>query len=74
LLDAGLLDELHLLVHPIAVRSGMRLFESGEPVPLTLLSSRTFSTGVLHLVYGPDHAPPEGGYEEAKAALPKTDG
>jgi dihydrofolate reductase len=74
LLDAGLLDELHLLVHPIAVRSGMRLFESGEPVPLTLLSSQTFSTGVLHLVYGPDHAPPEGGYEEAKAALPKTDG
>jgi dihydrofolate reductase len=74
LLDAGLLDELHLLVHPIALRSGMRLFESGEPVPLTLLSSRTFSTGVLHLVYGPDHAPPEGGYEEAKAALPKTDG
>ena len=24
LLDAGLLDELHLLVHPIAVRSGLR--------------------------------------------------
>src|ERR687897_3162893 len=26
LLAAGLLDELHLLVHPIAVRKGMRLF------------------------------------------------
>ena len=30
LLAAGLLDELHLLVHPIAVRNGMRLFEEGE--------------------------------------------
>src|SRR5512132_2252758 len=54
LLAAGLLDELHLLVHPIAVRSGMRLFEDGEtPIPLTLLSSETFTTGVLDLVYGP---------------------
>lgn len=30
LLAAGLLDELHLLVHPIAVRTGMRLFDEGE--------------------------------------------
>src|SRR5215213_782456 len=30
LLAAGLLDELHLLVHPIAVRKGMRLIDEGE--------------------------------------------
>src|SRR5512132_344273 len=54
LLAAGLLDELHLLVHPIAVRKGMRLFDEGEPaIPLRLLSSETFTTGVLDLVYGP---------------------
>ena len=54
LLAAGLLDELHLLVHPIAVRKGMRLFDEGEtPIPLTLISSETFKTGVLNLVYGP---------------------
>src|SRR4029453_2088506 len=54
LLAAGLLDELHLLLHPIAVRKGMRLFDEGEtPVPLTLISSETFSTGVLNLVYAP---------------------
>jgi dihydrofolate reductase len=54
LLAAGLLDELRLLVHPIAVRKGMRLFDEGEtPIPLKLLSSETFSTGVLNLVYGP---------------------
>jgi dihydrofolate reductase len=53
LLAAGLLDELHLLVHPIAVRKGMRLFDEGETIPLTLISSETFKTGVLNLVYGP---------------------
>jgi dihydrofolate reductase len=54
LLAAGLLDELHLLVHPIAVRKGMRLFDEGDRrVPLKLISSEAFSTGVLNLVYGP---------------------
>ena len=54
LMSAGLLDELHLLVHPIAVRKGIRLFDEGEsPIPLTLISSATFETGVLDLVYGP---------------------
>jgi dihydrofolate reductase len=54
LLAAGLLDELHLLVHPIAVRKGMRLFdENDESIPLALTSSTAFKTGVLYLVYGP---------------------
>jgi dihydrofolate reductase len=54
LIAAGLLDELHLLMHPIAVRKGMRLFDEGETtIPLRLLSSETFTTGVLNLVYGP---------------------
>jgi dihydrofolate reductase len=71
LLAAGLLDELHLLLHPIAVRKGMRLFDEGEPIPLRLLSSETFQTGVLNLVYAPDDSPREGGYEEARAQLPQ---
>jgi dihydrofolate reductase len=73
LLAAGLLDELHLLVHPIAVGHGIRLFDEGETIPLRLLSSETFQTGVLYLVYGPDDAPPTGGYEEAKATLPQAE-
>jgi dihydrofolate reductase len=73
LLAAGLLDELHLLLHPIAVRKGMRLFDEGEPVvPLTLLSSQAFTTGVLNLVYAPAASAGSGGYEEAKAHLPHT--
>ena len=70
LLAAGLLDELRLLVHPIAVRKGMRLFDEGErPIPLRLLSSETFSTGVLSLVYGPAEPTGDATYEDAKAHL-----
>ena len=70
LLEAGLVDELHLFVHPATAGSGLRLFEDGTPpMNLELLSSKAFATGVLHLVYGPDPNPPTGGYEEAKQAL-----
>jgi dihydrofolate reductase len=73
LLAAGLLDELHLLVHPIAVRKGMRLFDEGDTrIPLTLLSSQAFKTGVLNLVYGPAESPGDATYEDAKAHLPQT--
>ncbi|WP_280252664.1 dihydrofolate reductase family protein [Nocardia abscessus] len=73
LLAAGLLDELHLLVHPIAVGKGERLFQDGAPtVPLRLLSSETFDTGVLHLVYTRDEAAPAGDYEDAKAHLSQS--
>lgn len=51
LLREGLLDELHLLVHPIVVGNGKRLFDDGPQVPLRLTGSQTFSTGVLHLTY-----------------------
>jgi dihydrofolate reductase len=74
LLAAGLLDELHLLLHPIAVRKGMRLFDEGEPsIPLTLVSSQTFTTGVLNLVYAPAGSPGTGGYQDAKVHLPQTE-
>lgn len=54
LLRDQLLDELRLLVHPIVVGGGKRLFPEGsEPVALTLVDSKVFSTGVLSLVYAP---------------------
>jgi dihydrofolate reductase len=52
LLPTGLIDQLHLMVHPIAARTGFRLFDEGEPpIPLKLVSSHAFETGVLNLVY-----------------------
>jgi dihydrofolate reductase len=70
LLSAGLLDELHLFVHPVLAGTGLRLFEAdGAQIPLRLLSSQSFATGVVYLVYGPDPDPPTGGYEQAKESL-----
>src|SRR3569833_3195779 len=45
LLADGLIDELHLLVHPIVVGHGKKLFADGATVPLRLVSSATFKTG-----------------------------
>jgi dihydrofolate reductase len=53
LLEEGLIDELHLLVHPVVVGHGKKLFADGAKVPLKLVSATTFTTGVLHLVYAP---------------------
>jgi dihydrofolate reductase len=72
LLDAGLLDELHLFVHPATAGTGLKLFEKGGPARhLKLISSQTFSTGVVYLVYAPDPNPPTGSYDEAKESLPQ---
>jgi dihydrofolate reductase len=59
LLRDGLIDELRLLVHPIVVGSGKRLFDDGAQVPLKLIDAQTFSTGVLALTYGPADKPAE---------------
>jgi dihydrofolate reductase len=54
LLHAGLVDELRLMIHPIVLGSGRRLFENGSgQTPLELVESQTFSTGVLNLTYQP---------------------
>jgi dihydrofolate reductase len=54
LLAEGLLDELNLLVHPLVVGTGARLFPDGTPTqPLQLAESTAFGSGVLHLVYRP---------------------
>jgi dihydrofolate reductase len=52
LLREGLLDELHLFVFPLVAGSGQRLFTgSGDKLPLKLLDSATFGSGVVHSVY-----------------------
>ena len=54
LLADGLVDELHLLMYPIVLGSGAKLFPDGAPrTPLALAGSEAFSNGVLHLTYSP---------------------
>jgi dihydrofolate reductase len=52
LLQDDLLDELTLMVHPIVLGRGKRLFEEGgDQKALELVDSKTFSTGVVVLTY-----------------------
>ena len=61
LLKDGLIDELRLMVHPVVVGSGKRLFEEGgEQIALELVDSKTFSTGVVYLTYAPAGKEAEG--------------
>jgi dihydrofolate reductase len=53
LLADGLLDELRLLIHPIAVGHGQRLFEDTPTHPLRLVHHEAFRTGVLNVAYAP---------------------
>ena len=54
LINNDLLDELNLLVHPIIVGSGKRLFtDDSERKALALANVETLKTGVLSLTYTP---------------------
>ncbi len=50
----GLVDHLHLLVYPLALGEGLRLFPEGAPITkLALADSRSFPNGVQYLHYTP---------------------
>ncbi|BBN96143.1 hypothetical protein DEIGR_100402 [Deinococcus grandis] len=53
LLRRGLVDELRLMVFPLVLGRGKRIFDTLEHLPLTLLATRALGTGVLLLTYGP---------------------
>jgi dihydrofolate reductase len=53
LLRAGLVDELHLLIHPVVVGEGGRLFEHDVPISFALAESTALPNGVVHAVYLP---------------------
>ncbi len=59
LLAQGLVDELRLLVFPIILGSGSRLYPDFLPEPLTLqvISSAIVGSGVTMVVYAPAPAP-----------------
>ncbi|MEU5867955.1 hypothetical protein ABZ815_42765, partial [Nonomuraea sp. NPDC047529] len=51
---SGQLDEADiLLLHPVVLGHGERLFAGSGPTPLRLVHSATFATGVLHLIHHP---------------------
>ena len=48
-----LIDEYHLLVHPLVLGDGKPLFTGGNQVALSLVASRITQTGVALLTYQP---------------------
>jgi dihydrofolate reductase len=54
LLPAGLVDELLLMIHPLVLGRGRRLFnEDGDLAALELLSAEPVATGVIAAAYRP---------------------
>lgn len=54
LLGQGLVDEIDLLIDPVVVGRGKRLFQEGlANTALTVVSSEMFDSGVHHVVYAP---------------------
>ncbi|MDQ6747319.1 MAG: dihydrofolate reductase family protein [Candidatus Dormibacteraeota bacterium] len=53
LLEHNLVDELNLLVYPVVLGQGKRLFKDGSKLALQLMETRTFKTGVVLLSYRP---------------------
>ena len=54
LMQHDLVDRYRLLVYPVVLGKGKRLFKEGIPATLKLLGSQSFSSGVVALVYEPD--------------------
>jgi dihydrofolate reductase len=72
LLAAGLVDELRLLVHPVAARKGRKLFDDGDaPYHLKVTATEAFPTGVIRVIYSPASAPTTVGYDEVKEHVPE---
>jgi len=54
LMQHDLVDRYRLLVYPVVVGQGKRLFSEGTTATLKLVESQSFSSGVVALVYEPD--------------------
>ncbi|MBC8171189.1 MAG: dihydrofolate reductase [Anaerolineae bacterium] len=54
LLEAHLIDELHLLFHPLILGTGKRLFAEGiDTKTLQLVETKAFTSGVVAMIYQP---------------------
>jgi len=54
LMQHNLIDQLNLLVYPVVLGSGKRLFGEGSTTTLRLVEAKTFSSGVVALIYRPE--------------------
>ena len=55
LLEVGLIDEIQVLVHPLVLGKGIRLFADGYHSSMTLADSKALPNGVMFLSYQIEH-------------------
>ena len=69
LMEHGLVDEYRLLIHPVVLGNGQRLFADGTtPAALELIDTKTTSRGVVAHIYQPSGKPQYG------SAVPEHEG
>lgn len=54
-LNAGLVDELCISIHPLLLGSGVPLYRRIPRTPLRLLDSRSYDSGLVQLTYAVPH-------------------
>jgi dihydrofolate reductase len=54
LIDFDLVDRYNLLIYPVVLGKGQRLFEDGRNTKLKLVETQPYSSGVVAAVYEPD--------------------
>jgi dihydrofolate reductase len=54
LIEMGLVDELRLMIYPVVLGAGDRLFgDTHDKIPMRLVESRPFGGGVMNMIYAP---------------------
>jgi dihydrofolate reductase len=54
LLTEGLVNRVRLLVYPVVLGKGQKMFEDGTTAKFALVEAKTFSSGVAGLIYEPE--------------------
>jgi len=73
LLEAGLVDELRLMIFPVLLGRGKRLLgERSQPGELELVSSQVSTTGVILAVYRPSGPIRSGSFQLAEPSAAET--
>ncbi len=54
LIQHDLVDHYRLLIYPVVLGTGKRLFQDGTTATLKLVETQSFSSGVAALIYEPD--------------------
>lgn len=54
LLEQNLVDELRLMIHPIILGEGTRLFDAAHYQKLSLITTKIFATGTIVAIYQPE--------------------